>query len=180
MKRLSALDAGFLEVEDSDPHVSLAIAAVPIVAGPVPSYQDLVAGLAERVRTIPQCTQKLRTHPLDLGRPEWVNDPHFDITHHMHRVALPDPGDDAELFEMIATIMQHRLDRERPLWECWIIERLSGNRWAVLMKVHHCIADGIATTQMLGKLSDEGAARPLRTIFVPPRSRTVLCCGGLH
>ena len=154
MEHLTALDASFLEVEDSDPHVNLAIAGVSIVAGPVPRQEELVAAFAERVHAIPRCTQVLRTHPLDLGPPEWLDDPHFDISHHVHRVALPEPGDDAELFQMIATVMQHRLDRERPLWECWIIEGLTDDRWAMLMKLHHCIADGIATTQMLAKLSD--------------------------
>jgi diacylglycerol O-acyltransferase / wax synthase len=154
MEHLTALDATFLEVEDSDPHVNLAIAAVSIVAGPVPPYDELVAAFAERVREIPRCTQVLRIHPFDLGSPEWVEDPHFDISHHLHRAALPEPGDDAELFQMIANVMQHRLDRERPLWECWIIEGLADDRWAILMKLHHCIADGIATTQMLAKLSD--------------------------
>jgi diacylglycerol O-acyltransferase / wax synthase len=156
MEHLTALDASFLEAEESDSHVSLAIAGVSIVAGPVPRYEELVAAFAERIANVPRCTQVLHTHPLDLGPPDWVEDPHFDISHHMHRVALPDPGDDAALFQMIATVMQHRLDRERPLWECWIIEGLTDNRWAILMKLHHCIADGIATTQMLAKLSDGG------------------------
>jgi len=154
MEHLTALDAGFLEVEDSDPHVNLAIAGVSIAAGPAPRQQELVAAFAERIHAIPRCTQVLRTRPLDLGPPEWVDDPHFDISHHVHRVALPEPGGDAELFQMIATVMQHRLDRERPLWECWIIEGLTHDRWAILMKLHHCIADGIATTQMLAKLTD--------------------------
>ena len=153
MEHLTALDASFLEAEDSDPHVSLAVGGVSIVAGPVPGYDELVSAFAERVRRVPRCTQILRTHPLDLGSPEWVNDPHFDISRHLYHVALPEPGDDAELFQMIANLMQHRLDRERPLWECWIIEGLTDNRWAMLMKLHHCIADGIATTQMLAKLS---------------------------
>ncbi len=154
MEHLTAFDATFLEVEDSDPHVNLAIAGVSVVAGPVPRYDELVGAFAERVHAIPRCTQVLRIHPFDLGPPEWVDDAHFDISHHVHRVALPEPGDDAELFEMIATVMHHRLDREHPLWECWIIEGLSENRWAILIKLHHCIADGIATTQMLAKLSD--------------------------
>jgi diacylglycerol O-acyltransferase len=155
MEHLTPLDAAFLEVEDSDPHVSLAVGGVSIMEEPAPSYDEFVSAYAERLPTIPRCRQVLRTHPLDLGPPEWVDDPHFDISRHLHRLALPQPGDDAELFKMIATVMERRLDRERPLWECWIIEGLSDNRWAVLTKIHHCIADGIATTQMFAKFSDD-------------------------
>ncbi len=156
MEQLSVLDAGFLEVEDSDPHVSLAVGGVSIMEGPAPSYDEFVVAFAGRVQTIPRCRQILRTHPLDLRPPEWVDDPNYDISRHLHRVALPHPGGDAELFQIIATLMERRLDRERPLWECWIIEGLGGNRWALLTKLHHCIADGIATTQMLAKFSDDG------------------------
>jgi diacylglycerol O-acyltransferase len=155
MEQLTALDATFLEVEDSDPHVSLAVGGVSIMEGPAPSFDEFVAAFADRAPTIPRCTQVLRTHPLDLGAPEWVNDPHFDITRHVHRLALPHPGGDAELFETIAAVMERRLDRERPLWECYVIEGLSDDRWAVLTKIHHCIADGIATTQMLARFSDD-------------------------
>lgn len=163
MAHLSALDAGFLEVEDSDPHVSLAVGGVSILEGPAPSYDDLVSAFADRVPAIPQCRQVLRTHPLDLRSPEWVDDPDFDISRHLHRLALPQPGGDAELFQTIATVMERRLDRERPLWECWIIEGLSDDRWAILTKIHHCIADGIATTQMLAKFSDTGGGETFAT-----------------
>ncbi|MGA9360308.1 MAG: wax ester/triacylglycerol synthase family O-acyltransferase [Mycobacterium sp.] len=163
MEQLSALDAGFLEVEDSDPHVSLAVGGVSIMEGPLPSYEEFVSIFAERAPTIPRCRQVLRTHPLDLGAPEWADDPHFDISRHLHRLAVPHPGDDAELFKVIATVMERRLDRERPLWECWIIEGLSDNRWAVLTKIHHCIADGIATTQILANFSDNGGGNSFAT-----------------
>ncbi|WP_118915271.1 WS/DGAT/MGAT family O-acyltransferase [Mycobacterium shigaense] len=163
MEQLTALDAGFLEAEDTDPHVSLAIGSVSIMAGPVPGYEEFVSVAAERLQAIPRCTQVLRTFPFDLRRPEWADDPHFDVLRHVHRVALPDPGGDHELFELIASLMQHRLDRERPLWDCWIIEGLSGDRWAVLIKVHHCIADGIATTQMFAQFSDDGAGASFAT-----------------
>ena len=163
MEQLTALDAGFLEVEDSDPHVSLAVGGVSIMEGPAPSYDEFVSAFAERAPTISRCTQVLRTHPLGLRPPEWVDDPHFDVSRHLHRLALPQPGDDAALFEMIASLMEHRLDRERPLWDCWIIEGLSDNRWAVLTKIHHCIADGIATMQMLAKFSDDGGGDTFAT-----------------
>lgn len=158
MDHLTALDASFLEVEDADPHVSLAIGAVSVMEGPVPDYDEFVAVFAERIRAIPRCTQILRSYPLDLGSPAWVQDRNFDVSRHLHRVALPQPGGDAELFEMIATVMERRLDRERPLWECWRIEGLSGDRWALLSKIHHCIADGIATTQIMAKFADDDAA----------------------
>lgn len=163
MERLSPLDAGFLEVEDSNPHVSLAVGGVSILEGPAPDDGDLVAMLAERVSSIPRCRQVLRTYPLDLQPPEWVDDPAFDIAHHVRRVALPQPGGDAELFEAVATVMEHRLEREHPLWECWIIEGLSGDRWAMLTKLHHCIADGIAITRLLGKFSDDGGGETFAT-----------------
>src|SRR6185312_10631539 len=66
----------------------------------------------------------------------------------------PQPGDDAALFRAVADIMERRLDRDRPLWEGWIIEGLAENRWAVLTKLHHCIADGISATHMLAGLCD--------------------------
>lgn len=155
MQQLTALDAGFLEAEDSDPHVSLAVGAVSIMEGPAPSYDEFQSAIADRMPAIQRFRQVLRTHPLDLRPPEWVDDPHFQVSRHVHRLALPHPGSDTELFEVVATLMERRLDRERPLWDCWIIEGLSDNRWAVLTKLHHCIADGIAATQLMAKFSDD-------------------------
>ena len=62
------------------------------------------------------------------------------------------------LFRLAAEVMERRRDRDRPLWECWIIEGLEDNRWAILTKLHHCIAEGIAATHVLASLSDEGDA----------------------
>lgn len=155
MEQLTALDAAFLEVEDADPHVSLALGAVSVMEGPVPRYDEFVTAFTLRAATIPRFRQVLRTHPLDLRPPEWADDPHFDLSRHLHRAALPHPGGDAELFETIAALMERRLDRERPLWDCWIIEGLSDDRWAVLVKLHHCVADGIAATQMMARFGDD-------------------------
>ncbi|ETW24765.1 WS/DGAT/MGAT family O-acyltransferase [Mycobacterium gastri] len=163
MEHLTALDAAFLEVEDSDPHVSLAIGGLSIIEGPPPAYEEFVAAFTQRASAVPRCKQLLRTRPLDLGPPEWIDDPHFDISRHLHRLALPHPGGDAELFEMVATVMERRLDRERPLWDCFMIEGLSDDRWAVLTKLHHCIADGIATAQMLAKFNDGGGGDTFAT-----------------
>ena len=162
MEQLSALDAGFLEVEDADPHVSMAIGGIAVLTGPAPDFDALVGLIAERIQTEPRLRQVLRVAPWDLSAPHWIDAPEFDITHHVHRVAVPRPGDDAALNRVTADIMGRRLDRARPLWESWIIEGLSQNRWAVLTKVHHCMADGVSAARMLGRMFDEAATlRPV-------------------
>ena len=167
------LDAGFLQAEDSDRHVSLAIGAISVLAGPMPDFDSLAVGLAERILSVPRFRQVLRTQPLDLGAPRWVDDTNLDISHHVRRAALPRPGDDAALFRWVAEVMERRLDRDRPLWECWIVDGLQHNRWAILMKVHHCIADGIAATHLLARLCDNGGggtfATAIRAAHEPAR-----------
>lgn len=153
--QLTTLDAGFLQLEDTDRHVSLAIGGVAILAGPPPQFDVLRDAIGSRCLSNPRSTQVLRTHPLDLTAPEWVDDPSFDLNRHVRRAALPQPGDDAALSAEIATIMERRLDRERPLWECWVIEGLTEDRWALLIKVHHALADGIAATNLLTSLCDD-------------------------
>jgi len=93
----------------------------------------------------------LRTHP----NCEWIDYPSFDLTYHMHRIALPRPGDDAQLSHAIAHALERPLDQDRPLWECWVIEGLKGNRWAILMKIHHGLADGHPAAHLLTRLCDD-------------------------
>jgi diacylglycerol O-acyltransferase / wax synthase len=154
VEQLNTLDAGFLMAEDSDRNVSLAIGGIAVIDGSAPDRDEFKSVMAERIRSIPRCTQMLRTQPFDVGAPQWVEDPGFDLSRHLRRVALPSPGDDSELFRVVADVLERRLDRDRPLWECWVIEGLKGNRWAVLMKIHHCMADGISATRILTRLCD--------------------------
>lgn len=163
MERLTALDAGFLEAEDSDPHISLAVGGLSVLEGPIPDFEQFVAGISERIEAVPRFNQMLRTHLLDLQPPEWVNDPNVDLSHHIHRAALPQPGGEEALFRFAADVMERRLDRERPLWECWMIEGLADHQWAILLKIHHSIADGIATMHMLAGLSDDGDGETFAT-----------------
>jgi diacylglycerol O-acyltransferase / wax synthase len=154
--QLTTLDAGFLKAEDADRHVSLAIGGLAIIEGPIPERDALMSTLAQRIRACPRFGQRLRMRAFDLGAPEWVDDPDFDLGRHVRRIALPRPGDDRELFQLAADVISRRLDRDRPLWEIWIIEGLSDDRWAMLTKIHHCMADGIAATHMLAGLCDDG------------------------
>ncbi|KAA0079357.1 wax ester/triacylglycerol synthase family O-acyltransferase [Mycolicibacterium sp. P9-64] len=156
-ERLSTLDAGFLEAEDSDRHASLAIGGVAVLEGPAPDMEALVSTIGERVQHIPRCTQVLRSHAWDLSAPEWVHDDGFDIRRHVRRTAVAQPGDDAALFRVVADLMERRLDRNRPLWECWLVEGLSDARWALVIKVHHSVADGVAASAMLAAMCDGDA-----------------------
>jgi diacylglycerol O-acyltransferase / wax synthase len=146
MARLTTLDASLLKAPP-DRHASLTIGAVAVVDGAVPDHDLLKKLLAERIQTIPRCTQVLRT--------EWIDDPEFDLTQHVRRIALPRPGDDTELFRAIAHALERPLDLDRPLWESWVIEGLKGKQWAILIKVHHCLADGISAAHLLTRLCDD-------------------------
>ncbi len=117
MARLNTLDAGFLDAEDADPHVSLAVGAVSVLNGPIPDHDQLVAAISDRISAIPRLRQVVRRQPFDLLAPEWVDDPAPDSAHHIRRAALPHPGDDAALFRFNAEAMEPSLERERPLWQ---------------------------------------------------------------
>jgi WS/DGAT/MGAT family acyltransferase len=148
MERMSPLDAGFIDLEDEDRHASLAIASVAVLEGPAPSYEEFLTAVGGRLPLMPRYRHRARHIPFDLGRPVWVEDPHFDLRYHIRQTALPAPGGDEQLRRLMERVMAQRLDRERPLWETWLIEGLEGGRWAVLTKVHHCMADGISATDL--------------------------------
>ena len=119
-----------------------------------PDSEQLKNLVAERIQSLPRYTQLLRTHPSDSVQ-EWIDYPGFDLAQHVHRVAIPSPGDDAELFRAVAYALERPLDLDRPLWECWVIEGLKNNQWAILMKIHHCLADGISAAHILTRLCDD-------------------------
>lgn len=160
VERLTPLDAAFLELEDSDRHASLAIASVAVMDGPAPGQSEYVARIGPRFAAIPRARQKVLRVPFELAAPVWADDPAFDLAYHFRRTAVPAPGDDAALHRLVARIMAQRLDRDRPLWECWVIEGLSEGRWAVLTKLHHCMADGISGTALYGAIFADGPAPP--------------------
>ncbi len=157
MDRLNPLDALFVDAEDKDRHTSMAIASIAVFEGPPPSYDEVLASLAGRLPLVPRYRQKLRTVPFRLGRPVWVDDPNFDLRYHVRRTALPAPGGDRQLSELMARVMSQRLDRDYPLWEYWLVEGLAGGRWALISKVHHCMVDGVSGTDLYRVIFDFSA-----------------------
>ena len=154
MDRLNALDAVFVDAEDADPHVSMAIASIAVFEGPAPAHEEFLAYLAGRLPLVPRYRHKLRTVPFRLGRPVWVEDPDFDLRYHVRRTALPAPGGDRQLADLMARVMSQRLDRDHPLWEYWVVEGLAEGRWALISKVHHCMVDGVSGTDLYRVIFD--------------------------
>lgn len=147
MDTMSALDSGFLQLEDA--HAALHIGSVGVFEGPMPSFAEIRDEIAAKVPRVPRYQQRMRRVPGDLGRPVWRDDPAFEVENHLHRVALPHPGGDGELQQVVGEIMSVPLEHDRPLWEDWVIEGLAEGRWALLTKVHHSMVDGIAGTDLL-------------------------------
>jgi diacylglycerol O-acyltransferase len=123
---MTPLDAAFLLAEDAEPNSSPAIASIAVFSGPAPSLEQFREHLIGRLPLIPRYRQKVREVPFDLGPPVRVDDPSFDIDHHLMRTALPSPGGDAQLRALMGRVMSTRLDRDRPLWQNWLVEGLLG------------------------------------------------------
>jgi WS/DGAT/MGAT family acyltransferase len=175
MEKLNPLDAVFVDAEDEDLHTSMAIASIAVFEGPPPSHEEFLAYLAGRLPRVPRYRHKLRTVPFRLGRPVWVEDPDFDLRYHVRRIALPGPGGDQQLAEVMARVMSQRLDRDHPLWEYWVIEGLAQDRWALISKVHHSMVDGVSGTELYGVIFDfspepSPPARDERAVDAEPSS----------
>ena len=163
MEHMSALDAVFLEAEDADANASMAIASVAVIDGPAPDQDDIVRTIASRLPLVRRYRQRVLRMPMNLSQPVWVDDPDFDIGYHIRRTALPAPGDHAALCRLMGRLMSQRLDRDRPLWEYWVVEGLEDNRWAFVSKVHHCMVDGMAGNELYRLIFDDPDA-PVPTV----------------
>ena len=162
MRRLSGLDASFLYLETPTQllHVCGLIVLKPDSVPGGYSFETMKDEMERRVSAVPEFTQKLRHVPLDLDHPVWVEDEHFDIDRHVHRIAVPAPGEDVELGELCGHLAGVPLDRTRPLWEMWVIEGLADGRLAVFAKMHHATVDGMSGMSLLSHLCSLEPAPP--------------------
>jgi diacylglycerol O-acyltransferase / wax synthase len=156
MDRMSSMDASFLHIEG--PTNPMHIGGVSIFEGAAPPFERLEEMVARKLDLVPRYRQKVRFVPLGLGRPVWVDDPHFNLAYHLRHTALPAPGTDDQLRRTAARIFSQHLDRNKPLWEIWTVEGLSENRWALLSKVHHCMVDGVSATDLMSVMFEDSAA----------------------
>jgi diacylglycerol O-acyltransferase / wax synthase len=142
--RLSPLDASFLFMEESTTAMHVGgLMTFDNAAGFDPDR--FVAQIGERLAAVPRYRQKIREVPAHLGLPVWVDDPAFELDYHVRRSALPAPGSDAQLRELVGRLVSRQLDRARPLWEIYLVEGLSDDRFAIVTKVHHAMVDGLSS-----------------------------------
>ena len=161
MDTMSPLDASFLHIEDAVTHMH--IGSVGIFEGPPPGPGEVRDAIAARLPLVPRYRQKVRFVPFELGRPVWVDDPHFNLDYHVRRTALPAPGGDDELRNLVGRVMSQQLDRSKPLWELWVAEGLDSGRWAMVSKTHHCMVDGVSGTDLLSVILSQRARERDRT-----------------
>jgi WS/DGAT/MGAT family acyltransferase len=150
--RLTGLDSSFLHLERDTAHMH--VAGCSVFAGEAPSYDELIEAIESRLHLVPRYRQRLAFVLFNQGRPVWVDDPHFQVRYHVRHTALPRPGGDAELQRLAGRVFSQALDRSRPLWELWLVEGLSGGRFAVLSKTHHALVDGISGVDIATVLFD--------------------------
>ena len=130
------------------------VASTTLFEGPAPPYLEFRDHIASRLHLVPRFRQKLRFVPFSQGRPVWVDDPHLNLAYHVRHTSLPPPGSEQQLRRLAARIFSQRLDRSKPLWELWLVEGLSGGRFAIVGKTHHCLVDGISGVDITTVLFD--------------------------
>ena len=152
-ERIGAFDNSFLLMESPNAYMHVA-STHTFDAGPLKTadggidIEAIKATVKAGLHIIPRYRQKL-AYLSSENRPVWVDDDRFDIEYHIRHTSLPRPGSEEQLKEKSARIMQHHLNRARPLWEIWVIEGLEGDRFALVPKVHHCMIDGISGVDLM-------------------------------
>ena len=157
MQRMSSLDAGFFFAEND--RTPLQVASVGVFEGEPPSYGDLVRLTLSKLPQVPRYRQRVRRVPFNIARPVWTDDQHFQVLYHVRHTAVPSPGGPEELRNLAGRILAQRLDLSRPLWEAWLVEGLEGGRWALVIKMHHCMVDGVGSSELM-----DATVRPRREV----------------
>ena len=146
MERLSGPDALMLNMETrTTPMHTLKIAVIDTSRRGKPvTLRELEDVLPRYLGRFPRATQHLERLPAYQARPFWVRDKEFDIRNHLEEVTLPAPGRRTELDAVLAGLAVRQLDRHRPLWALTLVHGVTGGRQAVVVRIHHAVADGLA------------------------------------
>jgi diacylglycerol O-acyltransferase len=158
--RLSSLDVSFLYLEQ--PSTAMHVGSVMVFKTPTGGLDvdRFTRHVGSRIAYVPRYRQRIRTVPGRIANPVWVDDERFDLTYHIRRSALPRPGSDEQLADLVARLQARPLDRERPLWELYLVEGLSEGRFALVSKVHQALVDGVHTVD-LGQVILDDSPHPV-------------------
>lgn len=169
--RLSASDASFYQLENTS--TPMYVGTLSILRKPRAglSYETLLATVEQRLPQIPRYRQKVREVTWGLGRPVWIDDADFDITYHVRRSALPSPGSDAQLHDLVARLGSRPLDKSRPLWEMYLVEGLTKNRVAIYTRSHQALVNGMTALEIGHVIADRTQKPPTfgEDIWIPAR-----------
>ncbi|MFG2328161.1 wax ester/triacylglycerol synthase family O-acyltransferase [Streptomyces sp. NPDC048604] len=176
---LAPLDLAFWHLETTDHPMHLGALAHfgPADGDRVPGDEALLQLLTRRAAAIPRLRMRVRDVLLPVGGAAWRADPGFDVRRHVHRIALPGTDFCAETARLAGELMERPLERGRPPWEMYLLTGGPDGAFAVLVKLHHALADGMRAVAIGAGIFDEiAAARTMRTAAgrrpraVPPRS----------
>ena len=141
-------------------HVAGLSIFAPRTDGPL-TYADVQRVVEARIHLAPRLRQRVLPVPANLGRPLWVDDDRFELDFHLRRSAVPTPGGRFQLERAVGRVLSRPLDRSKPLWELYVFEGLEDDRTAVLLKLHHALADGIGSMMIGSALFDLDPDAPL-------------------
>jgi diacylglycerol O-acyltransferase / wax synthase len=165
MDWMSPMDSSFLHVENDV--TPMHIGAVSLFEGPAPDFEALKEMVASKLDIVPRYRQKVRFVPLGAGSPVWIDDPHFSLDYHVRHTGIPKPGTEEQLRQMASRVFSQHLDRNKPLWELWMVEGIQDGRWALLSKVHHCMVDGVAATDLMSVMFSDTTGVERRREWAP-------------
>ncbi|MGY1711111.1 wax ester/triacylglycerol synthase family O-acyltransferase [Geodermatophilus sp. SYSU D00758] len=158
-ERLTTLDASFLYLER--PGSPMHVSGVLVLDPPPGGVDDVAALVQARLPLVPRYRQRVLEVPGHLADPVWADDPDFDVEYHVRRSAVPRPGTQAQLLELVSRVTSRPLDRGRPLWEVYLVEGLPDGRIAVITKTHPALVDGLGTVDIGQVLLDPAPDAPV-------------------
>lgn len=170
-RRLTSMDASFLYFEKKE--ASMHIGSVSIFDGEIP-FDKFVNNINSKMHLLPRYQQIVVPDPFNLGHPTWEFDSNFDISRHVFKLKIDEPGTEKELIEFAGRLFTPMMDRTKPLWDIYLVYGLEGNRTAMVARVHHCMVDGVSGVDLLKivlDISPEPLPPPPKPEMPPPQPK---------
>lgn len=150
-RRLTSMDSSFLYFEKKE--ATMHIGSVSLFEGEIP-FDDFVAMMDSKMHLLPRYQQIIVPDPFNLGHPTWEDDPHFNIHNHIFKLQIDAPGGEKELIDLAGRIFTPMMERNKPLWDIYLVYGLEGKRTAMIARVHHCMVDGMSGVDLLKIILD--------------------------